>query len=391
MLPVAARDRLAHVTARETRVLVTAVAARRDTGSIGVLKRLKRVAAGTLAVLLMTGGLVANVAAASGQGVPAPGALTPGVPAWVQVSVATVWIHPTSPRPLDGPALTDPARIGTWLGSMTVTGRLGLHGRIDTQMVYGRKVVVLSESGKWSRVAIPSQTGNHFPNGVIGWVPSAQLDTVGPRQPTTRWSFRSLRPGCTPSRGAWSGAAAYFSVTPPSCPSCPPATVTPSSGSQVEGRAPWHKPLWPRSTPPRSRVAPSLAKRGCSSGSPTCGVGQAVLAMTAPAWSTQSSPVTASCSRATRQTRGAPPSRSPSGRLGPATFCSSQGPRRRRGGPRRHIRRGRFDGRRAVHGCARGGSADAHVVRMAGFRRRGSSSRHRVITSAAFSPKRRRK
>ena len=131
-------------------------------------------------VLLMAGGLVANVAAASGQGVPAPSALTPGVPAWVQVSVATVWIHPTSPRPLDGPALTDPARIGTWLGSMTVTGRLGLHGRIDTQMVYGRKVVILSESGRWSRVAIPSQTGNHFPNGVIGWVPSAQLDTAGP-------------------------------------------------------------------------------------------------------------------------------------------------------------------------------------------------------------------
>ncbi len=121
----------------------------------------------------------------SAQGVPAPvaltpGALTPSVPAWVQVSVATVWIHPTSPRPLDGPALNDPARIGTWLDSMKVEGRLGLHGRIDTQMVYGRKVMVLSESGKWSGVAIPSQTGNHFPNGVIGWVPSAQLAAVAP-------------------------------------------------------------------------------------------------------------------------------------------------------------------------------------------------------------------
>ena len=61
---------------------------------------------------------------------------------------------------------------------MNVSGRLGLHGRIDTQMVYGRKVVVLSESGKWSRVEIPSQTGNHFPNGVIGWVPSAQLNAA---------------------------------------------------------------------------------------------------------------------------------------------------------------------------------------------------------------------
>jgi gamma-D-glutamyl-L-lysine dipeptidyl-peptidase len=101
-----------------------------------------------------------------------------GVLAWAQVSVATVWIHPTSPRLLDRPALRDPARIEQWLGSMSFLGRLGLNGRIDTQMIYGRKVVVLSEKGKWSRVEIPSQTGNHFPNGVIGWVPSVQLTTT---------------------------------------------------------------------------------------------------------------------------------------------------------------------------------------------------------------------
>lgn len=28
--------------------------------------------------------------------------------------------------------------------------------------------------------SIPSQTGNHFPNGVIGWVPSAQLSKISP-------------------------------------------------------------------------------------------------------------------------------------------------------------------------------------------------------------------
>ena len=91
------------------------------------------------------------------------------------MSVATVWIHPTSPRKLDDPALVRPARVGQWLDSMGIPGRLGLHGRIDTQMLFGTKVVVLSQSGDWSRVEIPSQTGNHFPNGVIGWVPSAQL------------------------------------------------------------------------------------------------------------------------------------------------------------------------------------------------------------------------
>jgi gamma-D-glutamyl-L-lysine dipeptidyl-peptidase len=169
VLQVAAGDRL---TALATRQFWKGdEEPRRDTG---VIWALKRVVARTISALLMAAGPVGGLAAASSQGVPGP--------AWVQVSVATVWIHPTSPRPLDGPALTDPARIGTWLDSMKVAGRLGLHGRIDTQMVYGRKVVVLSKSGKWSDVAIPSQTGNHFPNGVIGWVPSAQLDTVAPPQ-----------------------------------------------------------------------------------------------------------------------------------------------------------------------------------------------------------------
>ena len=126
--------------------------------------------AGTLVPLLL-----AVTAAAGAAAAPEPRSL-----AWVQVSVATVWIHPNSPRPLDGPELLHPAQVGRWLASMTVLGRLGLNGRVDTQMVYGRKVVVLGQDGNWSRVEIPSQTGNHFPNGVIGWVPSAQLSPVAP-------------------------------------------------------------------------------------------------------------------------------------------------------------------------------------------------------------------
>jgi gamma-D-glutamyl-L-lysine dipeptidyl-peptidase len=104
--------------------------------------------------------------------------------AWVDVSVATVWIHPTSPRKLDDPELVRPARVGQWLGSMGTPGRLGLHGRIDTQMLYGTRVIMLSQSGTWSDVEIPSQTGNHFPNGVIGWVPRAQLSVIPPRDAT---------------------------------------------------------------------------------------------------------------------------------------------------------------------------------------------------------------
>jgi gamma-D-glutamyl-L-lysine dipeptidyl-peptidase len=135
-----------------------------------VIRFFPRLLAGTVVPFLLATAPAAGVAAAP----------EPGSPAWVQVSVATVWIHPNSPRPLDDPALLRPAQVGRWLGSMTVLGRLGLNGRVDTQMVYGRKVVILNRSGHWSRVEIPSQTGNHFPNGVIGWVPSAQLSQVPP-------------------------------------------------------------------------------------------------------------------------------------------------------------------------------------------------------------------
>jgi len=103
-----------------------------------------------------------------------------GQVAWVDVSVATVWIHPTSPRKLDNPELARPARVGLWLDSMGVAGRLGLHGRIDTQIIFGTRVVVLSRQGNWSDVEIPSQTGDHFPDGVIGWAPSAQLTVTSP-------------------------------------------------------------------------------------------------------------------------------------------------------------------------------------------------------------------
>jgi len=142
--------------------------------TLEVIRFLPRVLGGTLIPVIL------SVAPAAAGANPAQ----PGSAAWVQVSVATVWIHPDSPRPLDKPELLHPAQVVRWLSSMNVLGRLGLNGRVDTQMVYGRKVVVLSQSGDWSRVEIPSQTGNHFPNGVIGWVPSAQLSLVGPPDAT---------------------------------------------------------------------------------------------------------------------------------------------------------------------------------------------------------------
>jgi cell wall-associated NlpC family hydrolase len=97
-------------------------------------------------------------------------------PAWVQVSVATVWVQPSSPRQLDIAALRDPPRIENWLHSLDFSERLGLNGRVATQVLLGDKVLILSQRATWSRVEVPSQTGSRYPNGIVGWIPTAQLN-----------------------------------------------------------------------------------------------------------------------------------------------------------------------------------------------------------------------
>ena len=101
-------------------------------------------------------------------------------PAWVQVSVATVWHLPSSPRAVDAPALGDPAGIEDWLTRLSVTERLGLDSRINTQVLLGQEVLVLAHRGRWSEVEAPDQRGSRFPTGIIGWVPDVQLSAVAP-------------------------------------------------------------------------------------------------------------------------------------------------------------------------------------------------------------------
>lgn len=100
--------------------------------------------------------------------------------AWVQVAVATVWGKASSPQPIDVPALENPARIADWLSSLTVTDRLALDSRINTQVLLGEEVVTLARRQGWSEIEIPDQRGSKYPHGIIGWVPSVQLSPVAP-------------------------------------------------------------------------------------------------------------------------------------------------------------------------------------------------------------------
>ena len=103
-----------------------------------------------------------------------PALLTTGS-AVVAVSVATVWRDPSSPRPVDGPALGNPALIRQWLSAMTTDQRRGLAGRVDTQVLLGQGVQVLSVSGGWARVVVPEQPTPLDVRGYPGYIPARQL------------------------------------------------------------------------------------------------------------------------------------------------------------------------------------------------------------------------
>ncbi|MFP5022485.1 C40 family peptidase [Pseudonocardia phyllosphaerae] len=115
----------------------------------------------------------------------APTAPTAGPPTeYVSVAVATVWTEPTSPRPVDKPALENPVRSDDWLRDMTLADEENLtnDGLTQTQAVYGAPVRVLEKKGDWSRVAVENQPNADEPLGYPGWIPSRQLTTDAPFQ-----------------------------------------------------------------------------------------------------------------------------------------------------------------------------------------------------------------
>ncbi|MFD0696159.1 NlpC/P60 family protein [Paenibacillus sp. GCM10027628] len=105
----------------------------------------------------------------------------------VAVSVATVWTRPESPRPLDEPALRNPAGIREWLAGMTLDDKLDLclANRVQTQILYGASVLAVEEAGDWVKVLIPQQTTRKESLGYPGWVPRCQLvpETGSPAGP----------------------------------------------------------------------------------------------------------------------------------------------------------------------------------------------------------------
>ncbi|HEX7276238.1 MAG TPA: C40 family peptidase [Acidimicrobiales bacterium] len=111
---------------------------------------------------------------------PAAPLITAGRDAWIDVSVANLWDEPDQARPLDAPSLANPVDIPAWLAAMTVDDRRWLVDRLVTQALYGDRVTVDEVAGDWARVVVLRQPTSLDPRGYPGWLPTAQLTTVGP-------------------------------------------------------------------------------------------------------------------------------------------------------------------------------------------------------------------
>ncbi len=111
---------------------------------------------------------------------------------WVAVSVATMWVKPWYPRPVDAPALANPARPREWVASMTLAQKQWLVGKLESQALYGTKVTVIGHHGAdWTKIAVPSQPTDRDSRGYPGWVPTRQLTSTAPSSSGTTAIVRS--------------------------------------------------------------------------------------------------------------------------------------------------------------------------------------------------------
>ena len=117
---------------------------------------------------------------AAGALLPTATTVTVGQSVWTKVSVATLWVLPSSPRPVDAPALASPVDIRSWLAAMSTAVRRDLAGRVETQALFGERLLVTGVRPGWLHVVAVGQPTHRDSRGYPGWVPRRQVTVDHP-------------------------------------------------------------------------------------------------------------------------------------------------------------------------------------------------------------------
>ena len=112
-------------------------------------------------------------------------AISVGQRVWVDVSVATLWTSATAARPIDAKAVSAAVDIRGWLAGMSTSARRDLVGRVETQALYGDRLIVTGVRSGWLHVVAVDQPTHRDRRGYPGWVPARQVTTDAPEASTT--------------------------------------------------------------------------------------------------------------------------------------------------------------------------------------------------------------
>lgn len=105
----------------------------------------------------------------------------PGHAARVRVPIGGLWLTPTSARSIDRSMLAADPDHERWLHLMDaepdpIAGRLGLEGRLQSEVLAGETVEVHDHHGEWAFVTCPLQPSHKNPRGYPGYLRTAHLD-----------------------------------------------------------------------------------------------------------------------------------------------------------------------------------------------------------------------
>lgn len=94
---------------------------------------------------------------------------------YVNAAVATIWSEPGHARPKDEPSVRETVDLRLWTGQMSLQEKLWLVGKLETQALFGQRVLVDEVRGDWAKVIVPGQATPRDDRGYPGWMPFAQL------------------------------------------------------------------------------------------------------------------------------------------------------------------------------------------------------------------------